>query len=104
MDIGIERQNWQRACAAEGEDSRPEWAGLRARFIAALAARDALRNSAAQGINGRASGSFDSSSARQIGSYGHGLPPINPVVLSDGKSGRGIRIATAGTSITGGRG
>lgn len=101
MDISTERHFRQASAPQTGDDARPDWAGLRARFVAALATREALWTIAAQADD---SGSFDPASARQMDAYGHGLSPVNPVALSHGKSREGNHGDTAGTMLTGGRG
>ena len=105
MDIGIERfcQPGSSGLAhADREcDSRPDWHGLRARFLAVLALREAMDD-------GRRTadrpGSFDPLSARLLGLAEQGLYPVNPVALSDGKSDRGTDGRVAGTPMAGGRG
>lgn len=101
MDIGFDRNGWANdpASRADGKTRSPEWHGLRARLVAASAARRAL----AMGDDVPA-GSFDCVSARVLADYGQELSVVNPVFWANGKPVCSIDAAVAGIASPGDRG
>ena len=86
MDIGLNPENWGRT-PAQGDNSRDDWQGLRARLLAGYAMRRAIGETNPRKLSG---GSFSRKSARILGGYGStpeaGLAPVNRSASDDGNS------------------
>ena len=96
MDIGFKPESWGRGPSG-GIESRLDWQGLRARFLAGHAMRRAF------GTPGRPtvpSGSFDDESARILNGYGvappERLPPVNSTASGDGNAPGGTNQPVTG--------
>ena len=115
MDLGFDHHDW----AANGwpeqspggdarDDSRqPDWPGLRARLMAARAARQQLTHEFHASRAG-GSGSFDCRSARSLASLGtvrgSGFTAVNPDCFTNGNAAPDIVQTVAGDPSTGDRG
>ena len=106
MEMGFDHRNWpqDRAAARPESGEVPDWAGLRARFLAAEALRRAAQdgglNSAALPVHG----SFDDAAAQNIATYANGECAVNRTDSTDGKAPAGIDRIQAGNPPSGNRG
>ena len=110
MDMGFDHRQWPQGAqyGAAGSDSAADsgvmsdWAGLRARFLAAQALRRASLD-LPQGQRAMA-GSFNETVARKLGSFEDAERAVNPNALVDGKVKGGTHVDVAGASMPGDRG
>ena len=104
MEMELHPRQWMpsgTAIAPGGGDSRPDWHGLRARLEAARAVRLALES---HGAPVPARGSFDAGSACRVEAWDHGLSPVNPSALGNGKTDAHIDDVAVDIPVSGGRG
>ncbi|MEZ5749955.1 MAG: hypothetical protein R3D83_08805 [Caenibius sp.] len=96
----MEEKSLLRAGFGEGDVLRPiAWSELAAR----LSALRAVRGSAVR-EHGNAVCSFDSGAARQLGTFAHGEPDVNPNDLGNGKGAGRTVAAVEGDGTSGDRG
>ena len=110
MDMGFDHRHWPQGTqnGAAASDSAADsgfmadWAGLRARFLAAQSLRRALLDlpQEQRGI----AGSFHETVARKLGSFEDAERAVNPNALADGKVKGGTHVDVAGASKPGDRG
>ena len=115
MDLGFNHDTWPgtwpdsgrgtggRGGASADGGSLLDWHGLRARLLAARAARRALASAGNAGPCA-AGASFDAQAARQLRGHGDCFTPVNPVSLTVRKTGADNVAAVVGETRTGDRG
>ena len=82
-----------------------DWAGLRARFLAAEALRrDGQSHAAIESQASVKAGCFDPSAAEKLAAYANAEPDVNPTALADGKAPGGTEFGDAGAPMPGNRG
>lgn len=104
-DLGHDSGRGERNPAGLAADgSAPlDWHALRARLLAARASRRAIASVARSGPR-LAEASFDAATARRLRGKGDCFTPVNPVSLTDRKTGVDIVTAFVGETRTGDRG
>lgn len=107
MDMGFDHAAWplgqgQGADSGTGE-ARLDWHGLRARFLAARAFRQAAEVGGQSG-DMAIGASFDRSAARALADFDDASHGVNQRDSADGKDASGIDEHVAGASMRGDRG